>query len=132
MKGNVYMKTLDKHREDNILTATILIETAEFDAALKDAYQCSMEKFIIPGRQEGMALYDEALDICIPKLYGKFLRENGIVPYGHPEITDVSQPGAGPVTFTVQVPVMPKVSTDQYKGIAVRFRQVIRLHFLRR
>jgi len=114
------MKTLDKYTENNILTATILIEAGEFDAALKDAYQCSKEKFTSPGRQEGMVLFDEALDICIPKLYAEFLRENGIVPSDQPEITDVSWPGAGSVTFTVQVPVLPKVSPDQYKGIAVK------------
>ena len=108
------MKILENQTKDNLLTATILIEADEFASALQEAYQANKDKSTVSDWRE------EALDICIPKSYMEFARENHIAPAGQPEIVDVSWPGSGCVTFEIQVFVRPKVSPDQYKGIVVQ------------
>lgn len=98
------MKILENKTKDSILTAKILIEAYEFASALEEAYQENKDP----------------LDICIPKLYLEFIREHGIVPLEQPEIVGVSWMERGGATFTIQVPVRPKVNPEQYKGIVVR------------
>lgn len=127
------MKILKNQSTDNILTATILIEAVEFASSLQEAYQVNKHEFTLPGREEGMisrkeleqvfgatVLYDEALDICIPKLYLEFIHEHQIAPVNQPEIVGVSWLVGGSVTFTIKIPTRPKVSPNQYKGIVVQ------------
>lgn len=127
------MKTLGIQTEKSVMTVKILIEPAEFVLALEKAYQDNKEKFRIPEWHEGTAprqelervfgptvLYDEALDIIIPFLYGKFVSSNNITQVDLPEIVDVSWPEDGGAAFTVRVSIYPKVRLGQYKGLAVQ------------
>lgn len=120
------MKILENKTSDNILTTKILIEADEFDAALEQAYQENNYKFTESGREEverifgPRVLYDEALDICIPKFYLEFIHKQCITPLEQPEIVDISWLENGCPTFTIQVAIRPKVSPEQYKGIVVR------------
>ena len=122
------MKILDLRMENGVMTAALLAEADEFASALDEAYAASGRA--VPGFEAGKAprteierlwgpsaFYDEALDILIPRLYGRFINENDIEQAEPPQVLDVKWPGGGCAAFSVRAAVCPKVRPEGYKGI---------------
>ena len=64
------------------------------------------------------SLYQDALDIILPKAYGEAIEEAGIFPVDHPEI-DIEVRKNANLIFTAKVTVKPEVKLGEYKGLAV-------------
>lgn len=126
------MIVLKNEINEQISTVTLRIEPNEFAKALQDAYLENTERFIVPGYAPGLAprdkieeiygvtaLFDEALDLCVPKMYNDFLSENDLHIIGRPQLTEVTWMEGGGASFTVTCDIYPKITLGQYKGITV-------------
>ena len=113
--------------ENNTLTLTLRIERGEFAKALDEAYMNDTEHYAVPGFAAGLAprekieelygqtaLFDEALDICVPRLYSRYLSENGIRTVGRPQLTAVTWLTGGGADFTVVCGVYPEVKLEAF------------------
>lgn len=126
------MLVLNSNMENGTLTVSLRIEPGEFMDALNEAYAEHTDTYPVPGHASGLApreeieklygetaLFDEALDICVPRLYARYLKENGIRTVGRPQLTEVTWLHGGGAKFTVVCDVYPKVKLGQYKGLTV-------------
>ena len=126
------MIVLSSKREDSTLTVSLRIEPEEFMKALNEAYLDNTDKYPVPGYAPGLAprgelesrygdtaLFDEALDICVPELYSRYLKENAIGTVGRPQLTEVTWLTGGGASFSVSCDVYPEPELGQYKGVAV-------------
>ncbi|WP_232695643.1 trigger factor [Brevibacillus daliensis] len=118
--------------ENNQGVLTIEVEAQEVDLALDDAFKKVVKKVNVPGFRKGKvprkmfenrfgveSLYQDALDILLPKAYGQAVREAGIDPVDRPEV-DVEQMEKGQnLIFKATVTVKPEVKLGDYKGLAV-------------
>ena len=122
--------------ENNTLTLTLRIERSEFAKALDEAYMNDTEHYAVPGFAAGLAprekieelygqtaLFDEALDICVPRLYSRYLSENGIRTVGRPQLTAVTWLMGGGADFTVVCGVYPEVKLGEYKELEVNAKR---------
>ena len=130
------MKILDKKIDQGNLSVTLRIEPHEFERALQDAYLENTERFVVPGYAAGLAprakieeiygvtaLFDEALDLCVPAMYNQFLSENNIRIIGSPQLTEVTWQEGGGASFTVTCDIYPEVTLGDYKGISVPLKR---------
>lgn len=126
------MTVISSAVENNSLTVTLCIGREEFAAALNEAYLNNTDRFAVPGYAAGLAprekieelygvtaLFDEALDICVPQIYNQYLSENRIRTVGQPQLTAVTWRTGGGADFTVICGIYPKVTLGEYKGITV-------------
>lgn len=124
------MKILNQKNEHGNLFVTLRIEPHEFEKALLDAYLENTERYIVPGYAAGLAprnkieeiygptaLFDEALDLCVPNLYNQFLSENDLRIIGSPQLTEVTWMEGGGASFTVTCDLYPDIKLGTYKGI---------------
>ncbi|MBO5461045.1 MAG: trigger factor family protein, partial [Ruminococcus sp.] len=113
-RKEIIVKILDKKIDQGNLSVTLRIEPHEFERALQDAYLENTERFVVPGYAAGLAprakieeiygvtaLFDEALDLCVPAMYNQFLSENNIRIIGSPQLTEVTWQEGGGASFTV-------------------------------
>lgn len=127
------MLELAKSRDGDSLSVTLRIEPGEFLKALGEAYVENSERFHVPGYAAGLApreelerlygetaLFDEALDLCVPELYSRWLAENSVRTAGRPQLTEVTWLEGGGASFTVVCDVCPEVELGQYLGLEVR------------
>ena len=126
------MLVLNSNLENGSLTVCLRIEPGEFMDALNAAYAEHTDTYPVPGFASGLApreeveklygetaLFDEALDICVPKLYAQYLSDNGIRTVGRPQLTEVTWLTGGGAKFTVVCDVYPEVKLGQYKSLEV-------------
>ncbi|MBA2173416.1 trigger factor [Halobacillus locisalis] len=121
----------EKH-EGNQGTLTVEVSASEFDNALDQAFQKVVKQVQVPGFRKGKvprklfeqrfgveSLYQDAIDIVLPKAYTEAVEETGIEPVDQPEV-DVKQIEKGEgVVFTAEVTVKPEVQLGEYKGLEV-------------
>lgn len=124
------MKILNQKNDHGNLCVTLRIEPHEFEKALLNAYLENTERYIVPGYAAGLAprnkieeiygptaLFDEALDLCVPALYNQFLSDNNLRIIGSPQLTEVTWMEGGGASFTVTCDLYPEVKLGTYKGI---------------
>ncbi|RWZ59910.1 trigger factor [Halobacillus fulvus] len=119
-------------QEGNQGTLTVEVSASEFDQALDQAFKKVVKQVQVPGFRKGKvprklfeqrfgveSLYQDALDIVLPKAYTEAVEETGIEPVDQPEV-DVQkiEKGEG-VVFTAEVTVKPEVKLGEYKGLEV-------------
>ena len=122
--------------ENDIVTVTIRVSPEEFEKALKEAYLEHTERFTVPGYAAGLAprealeqvyghttLYDEALDLCVPHLFNRFLQETETRIVGRPKVTEITWLAGGGVDFTVEAARYPEIELGVYKGLGVSVRR---------
>ncbi len=123
--------------EHNMAKLTIEVEAAEFDAALKRAYNKQKGSFNIPGFRKGKVpmnviertygagvFYEDAANDVMPTAYASALTETSLDVVSSPEI-DVTQIGKGQdFIFTATVAVKPEVTLGEYKGLEVEKESV--------
>ena len=118
--------------EKNMAKLTITVPAADFDAAIKTAYNKQKKQISVPGFRNGKVpqayvekmygsgiFYEEAANICMEQSYPGALEECELDVVSRPEI-DVTQIEKGKdFIYTALVAVKPEVTLGEYKGIEV-------------
>ncbi|PHA00789.1 trigger factor [Bacillus pseudomycoides] len=118
--------------EGNVGVLTIEVEAKEVNNSIDAAFKKVVKTINVPGFRKGKmprplfeqrfgveSLYQDALDIILPKAYGEAIDETGIFPVAHPEI-DIEKFEKGEnLIFTAKVTVKPEVKLGEYKGLTV-------------
>lgn len=117
-------------QEGNEGVLTITVPAKEVDGALNEAFKKVSKEVSIPGFRKGKvprqmfekrfgveSLYQDALDILLPKAYTEAVTEADINPVDQPEV-DIEQMEKGKdLIFTAKVIVEPEVKLGEYKGL---------------
>jgi trigger factor len=118
--------------EGNQGVLTVEVEATEVDTALDQAFKKVVKKVNVPGFRKGKmprrlfeqrfgveSLYQDALDILLPKAYGDAVEETGIEPVDRPEVDIEKMEQGSNLVFTAKVIVKPEVKLGDYKGLEV-------------
>ncbi|WP_416729111.1 trigger factor [Fictibacillus sp. JL2B1089] len=118
--------------EGNQGVLTVEVEATEVDTALDQAFKKVVKQVNVPGFRKGKmprrlfeqrfgveSLYQEALDILLPKAYGDAVQEAGIEPVDRPEVDIEKMEQGSNLVFTAKVIVKPEVKLGDYKGLEV-------------
>lgn len=120
-------------KEGNQGLLQVTVPAEEVDKALDQAFKKVVKQINVPGFRKGKvprqifeqrfgveALYQDAVDILLPKAYSEAVVEADINPVDQPEI-EVTQIEKGkPFTFDATVTVEPEVQLGDYKGLEIR------------
>ena len=118
--------------EGNQGVLTVEVDATEVNSALDEAFKKVVKQVNVPGFRKGKmprslfekrfgveSLYQDALDIILPKAYSEAIDESGIEPVDRPEV-DVEQMEKGQnLIFKATVTVKPEVKLGEYKGLEV-------------
>ena len=118
--------------ETNKVKLTMTLSAESFDKALDAAFKKVSKNLAVPGFRKGKmpramfeqkfgveALYEDALDILLPKAYMEAIDEANIAPVAAPT-WDIEQIGKGQeLIAAATVVVKPEVELGQYTGIEV-------------
>ncbi|MDK4137421.1 trigger factor [Staphylococcus pseudintermedius] len=119
-------------KEGNEGLLQVSVPAEEVDKALDQAFKKVVKQLNVPGFRKGKvprqifeqrfgveALYQDAVDILLPKAYSEAVQETGINPVDQPEI-EVTQIEKGQsFTFDATVIVEPEVQLGDYKGLEI-------------
>lgn len=119
-------------KEGNQGLLQVTVPAEEVDKALDQAFKKVVKQINVPGFRKGKvprqifeqrfgveALYQDAVDILLPKAYSEAAVEADINPVDQPEI-EVTQIEKGkPFTFDATVTVEPEVQLGDYKGLEI-------------
>ena len=118
--------------EGNVGVLTIEVDAKEVNNSIDAAFKKVVKTINVPGFRKGKmprplfeqrfgieSLYQDALDIILPKAYGEAIDEAGIFPVAHPEIDIEKFEKNANLIFTAKVTVKPEVKLGEYKGLAV-------------
>lgn len=123
------LEKLDK----NFVALEVTFDTEEVEEALSESYKRVVKKVNIPGFRKGHVprailekqfgkevLYEEAIDVILPKGYLKALEEYKLEPIDQPKLDVKEAFEAGkPFVFKATVEVLPEVKLGQYKGLEI-------------
>ena len=118
--------------EKNMAKLTIEVDTAQFEDAMKKAFNKNKNKFNIPGFRKGKApramiekmygegiFYEDAADEAINAPCMQAMNESELEIVSRPEVS-VEQIGKDkPFIYTAIVAIRPEVTLGEYKGIEV-------------
>ncbi|MCL6613642.1 MAG: trigger factor [Firmicutes bacterium] len=127
MRANV--ERLDK----TLVSIEVGFAPEEVEEALGEAYQRVVRRVKVPGFRKGKVprtilearygkgvLYEEAVDILVPKAYSEALRAHNLEPIDEPEMSVVEPLEQGkPFVFKATVQVLPEVRLGEYKGLRI-------------
>lgn len=121
-------------RDKNTLTVTFKMDSTEWAAFDKRAYEQNKGKYNVPGFRKGHVpknvlenrygkglFFEDALYICAQEYYNEFLDKNKkVIPVAHPQIDEKSiKIDDNGVAFAVVVTVKPEVALGDYKGLTI-------------
>lgn len=118
--------------EKSIAKITVEVDAADFEKAIKKAYDKDKNRFNIPGFRKGHAplsmiekmfgeqvFYEDALNVVLDETYPDAAKESQLDIVSRPEI-GVDQIGKGKnLIYTATVAVKPEVKLGEYKGVTV-------------
>ena len=120
----------DSEARKETLTFEIDVETAKRGS--DQAFKRTQKRITVPGFRKGHvprqlfnqmygeeALYQDALNIVLPKAYEDAVKETGIEPVDQPQIDVKSLEKGQPWVLTAEVAVKPEVKLGDYKGMEV-------------
>lgn len=124
-------------KEGNEGILTINVSADEFDQALDQAFKKVVKDVSLPGFRKGRiprqifenrfgveSLYQDAVDIILPKAYGEAIDQTEIFPVDQPKI-DIEEIERGKeLVLTCEVTVKPEVKLGEYKGLEVEEESV--------
>lgn len=130
MLEGIFMSANWEKLEGNQGKLTVEVPAEDFNKALDEAFKKVSKEVQVPGFRKGKvprklfeqrfgveSLYQDAIDIVLPKAYSDAVEESGIEPVDRPEV-DVQQIEKGePLVFTAEVTVKPEVKLGEYKGL---------------
>lgn len=121
-----------KKKEGNEGLLQVSVPAEEVDKALDQAFKKVVKQLNVPGFRKGKvprqifeqrfgveALYQDAVDILLPKAYSEAVQETGINPVDQPEIEVTQIEKSQPFTFDATVIVEPEVQLGDYKGLEI-------------
>ncbi|WP_042199032.1 trigger factor [Paenibacillus camerounensis] len=126
------MKATWEKIEKNLGVLEVEVEAERVAAALDKAFNKVVKKANVPGFRKGKvprpifesrfgveSLYQDAIDILLPEVYGEAVEQADIFPVDRPEV-DIEQFAKGQAfIFKAKVTVKPEVKLGQYKGLEV-------------
>lgn len=108
------MKVESYEKKDGILQVMLCAEAEEFREARRRAYLEHTDRYPVPGCAGGLAsltdlenvygpavLYDEALELAVPELFGNLLKEKKIRIMGKPRMEHLTFTPEGGARFRV-------------------------------
>lgn len=111
---------------------TFTISSTEIKNGLDAAFEKNKSKIAVPGFRKGKvsrtvfdamygeeALYQDALNIILPKIYPKALKRAGVTPVDQPRLNIKSMKPGKPWTMEATITVAPSVKLGAYKGVKV-------------
>ena len=113
-------------------TALIAVQVTpeEFRESLQAAHRKNARHFQVPGFRKGKApypvvvrhygegvLYDDAIEIALPKAYEEALTEHDIAPFSAPRFNVKEIGGESGLVFDVEVALKPAVELGKYEGL---------------
>lgn len=117
-------------QEGNEGVLTITVPATEVDSALDEAFKKVSKQVSVPGFRKGKvprqmfekrfgveSLYQDALDILLPKAYTEAVEDAGINPVDQPEVDIEEMEKGKDLVFTAKVTVEPEVKLGEYKGL---------------
>ena len=118
--------------EKSMAKITVEVDAADFEKAIKKAYDKDKNRFNIPGFRKGHAplsmiekmfgeqvFYEDALNVVLDETYPDAAKESQLDIVSRPEI-GVDQIGKGKnLIYTATVAVKPEVKLGEYKGVTV-------------
>ncbi|WP_027414852.1 trigger factor [Aneurinibacillus terranovensis] len=126
------MKATWEKLENNQGVLTVEVEETQVNEAIDRAFTKVVKKVNIPGFRKGKvprkifearfgieSLYQDALDILLPKAYSEAVEETGIDPVDRPEVDVETMEKGQPLVFKATVTVKPEVKLGDYKGLTV-------------
>lgn len=106
------------------------VEAEEFKQSLQAAHRKNARHFQVPGFRKGKApypvvvrhygeeiLYDDALEVALPKAYAQALEEHEITPFSDPRFNVKEIGGQIGLIFDVSVALKPEIKLGPYEGI---------------
>lgn len=119
-------------QEGNDGKLTITVSPDQFDQALDQAFKKVVKEVSLPGFRKGKiprqifenrfgveSLYQDAVDIVLPKAYSEAVEQTGIFPVDQPQV-DIDEIEKGKdLVFICDVTVKPEVTLGEYKGLEV-------------
>ena len=118
--------------EKNMAKLTIEVDAAQFEDAMKKAFNKNKNKFNIPGFRKGKApramiekmygegiFYEDAADEAINATCMQAMDESGLEIVSRPEVAGEQIGKDKPFIYTALVAVRPEVILGEYKGIEV-------------
>ncbi|ELH4384724.1 trigger factor [Staphylococcus pseudintermedius] len=119
-------------KEGNEGLLQVSVPAEEVDKVLDQAFKKVVKQLNVPGFRKGKvprqifeqrfgveALYQDAVDILLPKAYSEAVQETGINPVDQPEIEVTQIEKSQPFTFDATVIVEPEVQLGDYKGLEI-------------
>jgi len=110
------------------------VPAARLDAAMENAYRKLVKRYKVPGFRPGRAprhiferhvgraaLFEEATDDLVPRLYEEAIREKDLTPYEEGTIQRIAQTDEGGLMVEAKVLLKPKVVLPDLKTIDVPF-----------
>lgn len=130
--GKYLMKASWGKTEKNQGVLSIEVDAQEVNSALDQAFKKMVQKVNVPGFRKGKvprhifeqrfgveSLYNDALDILLPKAYEEALKETGIEPVDRPQV-DIEQIEKNkPLIFKATITVKPEVELGEYVGLEI-------------
>lgn len=118
--------------EKNLGVLEVEVEAERVAAALDKAFNKVVKKANVPGFRKGKvprpifesrfgveSLYQDAIDILLPEVYGEAVEQTDIFPVDRPEV-DIEQFAKGQAfIFKAKITVKPEVKLGEYKGLEV-------------
>ncbi|HET7628287.1 MAG TPA: trigger factor [Bacillales bacterium] len=118
--------------DKNVGQLTVEVDAEKVNHALDEAFKKVVKQVNVPGFRKGKvprfifeqrfgveSLYQDALDLLLPKAYTEAVDETEIEPVAQPEV-DIEQIEKGkPLVFKATVTVKPEVKLGEYKGFEV-------------
>lgn len=121
------MKVNAARLENHKALLEIEVDANSVGEAIEQAYRRIVKKVTIPGFRKGKApraiverfagkaaLYEEALDILVPRAYQDALEEAGYDPISRPDIELVNFEEGKPLSFKATVEIKPEVQLGEY------------------
>jgi len=118
--------------EDNKVKLSVIIESAEFEPKLDDAYKVISKEVRIPGFRPGKVprrlleqrfgpemAREEALRSALPEFYSQAVIDNDVDVIAPPEIDITGGQSEGDVSFDAVVEVRPTVSVSGHDSLRV-------------
>ena len=125
-------------KEGNIAEVSVVVETAEFEAALNEAFRKNKSQIAVPGFRKGKAprkivenmygksvFHDEALEQVVPLACAFGIKECGIRLVGYPTVIDLNVADDNSVDVTFTSALYPEVKLGEYKGISAEKPEVV-------
>ena len=126
------VKATVQRLEGSRVSVEVEVAVEEVQRSLDEAYRRLAQRVKVPGFRPGRVppavlraklgkqpIYDEALELLLPRAYQRAMDEQGLEPVDEPRFDIVQLEDDKPLVFKAEVTVKPEVKPDGYRGVRV-------------